>query len=206
MKYKFFDIVVFVFGLFFLALGIIAVINSFLHPEIANFLWLCYVSLILIGVGMILKSSFLIVMQINILFFPIIIWDLDFFYQLFSGRSLFGITDYFFVAGVNSVGTFVSLHHIYLLPLSIYVIYRLGVKSRKIWVASFIEVSLVFFLSYFFTSFERNTNCVFYSCVDFVKWGGVYYNLLWFGVVFVAVLVVNYFFVKFFYSKKKGAI
>lgn len=202
VKRNFLDVLIFIFGLFFVLLGIAAIINSFLHPEVANFLWLCYLSLILIGVGMILRNSYLIVMQLNITLIPLLFWNVDFLYQLFSDKSLFGVTDYFFAGGINSLGNFVTLQHVYILPLAIYAVYRFGVKSKKIWIASYVEASVVFFLSFFFTDFERNTNCAFASCLDFIKITGVWYSVLWFATVFAMVYLVNYCFVKLFYGRK----
>ena len=201
-KYKPYDVMVFLFGVFFVVLGILAIINSFFYLEVASFLWLCYLSLILIGAGMIFRSSYLIVMQLNIVFIPLVFWNVDFFYQLFSKKSLYGITDYFFTGGLNSLGSFVSLQHIYILPLSVYIVYRLGVKDRRIWIASFIEVLIVFFASLFFSSASENANCVIVSCADFIRVSGIQYNLLWIVSMFVAIYLSNYFFVKFFCKGK----
>jgi len=196
-----FDILMFIFGIFFVVLGVAVIINSFLYPEVASFLWFCYWSLILIGIGMIFKSSYLIVMQLNVILIPLIFWNVYFFYQLLSGKSLFGITDYFFIGGVNSFGNVATLQHVYILPLAAYAVYRFGIRSRGIWIASFIEVSVVFFLSFFFTSIDKNVNCAFTSCFDFIKISGMSYSLLWFFSMFIMVYLVDYLMFKFFYIR-----
>ena len=92
--------------------------------------------------------------------------------MLFTDRTLFGITNYLFEGGLNSVGGFVTLQHIYILPLSVYAIYRIGLKSKMIWIASFLEMVVFYFLSLFFTDPLRNTNCVFESCINIAVFVG----------------------------------
>ena len=197
MKGVIYKKVISLFGFLFFILGILAVINSLLNPEIANFLWLCYISLILIGLGMFLRNSFLIVLQLNIITIPLIFWNIDFFYQLIVGQTLFGVTDYLFEGGLNSLGNFITLQHIYILPLAFYSIYKIGFKRKNLWVFSFIEIIFIFLLSVFFLR-ESNTNCAFESCVNFISISGWRYSFLWFVVGFAVIFLVNYILTKVF--------
>jgi len=201
MNKNFHNKVISFLGIYFFILGIIAVIYAIYHPETANFLWFCYIFLILAGLGMILRNSLIIISQLNISLIPTLIWNIDFFYQLITKSSLWGVTDYFFVEGVNSLGMFITLQHLYILPLTLYSVYVLGLKSRKAWIISFVEIFIIFWLSFLFTSFESNTNCVFESCVSFLTIEGISYRILWFVFVFVTIFLVNKLFVRMFIGK-----
>ncbi len=197
---KKFDIVITLIGAYLFVLGILAIVNSIIHPEIANFLWLCYISLLVIGLGMLLRNSRLITLQLNIIFLPILVWNVDFFYRLLSGEQLWGITEYLFEGGLNSLGNFITLQHIYILPLAIYTIYKLGLRSKKIWIFSFVEIITLFVLGVLFTPVESNTNCIFSSCVNFITITGIQYQIVWFVGIFAMIFGVNYGLVRLFFK------
>lgn len=202
MKKKIFDFIFYFLGIYLFLIGVIAVINSILHPEIANLLWLCYTSLILIGAGMFFRKSYLVNLQLNIIFIPILFWNIDFFYRLFTGKFLFGITEYFFAGGVDSLGNFISLSHVIILPLSVFFLYSYKIKRNYLWIFSFIEVTLFFIFSFFLTSRELNTNCVFHSCISLINLTGTHYYFVWFFLNFIMIFITNYFLVKFFSSRR----
>lgn len=184
--------IIFVFGIYLFVLGILAVINSILNPEIASFFWFCYIALILIGIGMIFKNPLLIFVQLIIYFIPLLIWNFDFFYVLFTGNSLFGITDYFFSGNLNSLGDFISLQHIYIIPLVIYSLYVFDFKKYKYsWLIGFFEMSLLYFVSFLGVE-AKNPNCVFYSCVNFINLQGIVYSFSWFAVVFIFIFISDF--------------
>lgn len=197
-KKKICEIVFSLLGIYLFLIGVIAIVNSFLHPEIANFLWLCYITLILIGIGIFFRKSYLVVLQLNIIFIPVLFWNLDFFYRIFTGKFIFGFTEYFFAGGINSLGNFISLSHIVILPLAIFFLYNYGLKRNYIWMFSFLEVIIFFFLSFFLTSPMLNTNCVFSSCINFISLTGMHYYFIWFFLNFIMIFITNYFLVKLF--------
>jgi hypothetical protein len=201
MNKKICDLIFSFLGFYLIIVGVIAVFNSIINPEIANFLWLCYITLILIGFGIFFKNYFLIVLQLNIVFIPILIWNVDFFYRLISGRFLFGFTKYIFDGGINSVGNFISLSHLIILPLAIFFLYNYKIKRKDLWKFSFLEVGIFFFMSFFLTSPELNTNCVFDSCIPFISSVGVDYYLLWFTLFFAMIFFTNCLLVKIFFKK-----
>lgn len=201
MKKSISEKIIFVLGVYLFVLGVVAIFNAILNPEIANFLWLCYIALLLIGIGMMIGNSLLIITQLNIYLIPIIVWNIDFFYQLFTKTPLLGITDYLFIGGLNSLGNFISLQHIYLFPLAIYAVYKIGLKSKKAWMISFLEIFILFWLS-LLTSADKNTNCVFRSCVNFIPLEGLSYQILWFVFMFVSILFVNFLLTSFLFKKK----
>lgn len=68
-----------VIGIWFLALGIIAMLDSIYNGNYYQIFWFCYVALILLGIGFILRKDGLILAQLSFLFIPIIVWNFDFF-------------------------------------------------------------------------------------------------------------------------------
>ncbi|MEK6897330.1 MAG: hypothetical protein AABW93_02255 [Nanoarchaeota archaeon] len=187
------DLLFWLFGVFFIILGILAFINAFLNLESAIPLWFSYIAVFLIGIGIITKNSDLIAIQANILFIPYIFWNIDFFYQLATSRPLWGITDYFFIKGwMNSLGNFITLEHIYIVPVSIGFIYLLGAHRKDLWKISLLEIATIFFMTFFLSSSEMNANCVFSSCISFISLESPGYQILWFFTVFIMIFLTNH--------------
>ena len=147
-----------------------------------------YISLILLGIGALKKDGFLIASQIIILGIPYVFWNIDFYYYLINGRTLFGIVDYFFVPG-SFIGKLISSQHLFTIPVSLYSLYLIKLKRNDFWKVSFLQVAAVFFVTRLATSPEKNVNCVFKSCTNFNF--GLPYILEWFLVYFAMVLFAN---------------
>jgi hypothetical protein len=184
-------------GLFFIILSIIAVVNAFKEFDVYFVLWFCYLGIFLIGLGIFMKKDFLIVSQINILAIPMVVWSIDFFYVLIFGGSLMGITNYFFEQ--SSVSNFVSLQHIFTLPLVLLSLWFIKIKRDDYWKISFLQIILFYFFTYFFTPVENNINCVFEFCgnIDF----GFFYPVGWFLFFLGIIFLTNFLLVKFFKRK-----
>ena len=186
------DLIFWLFGVFFIILGILAFINAFLHLESAIPLWFCYIAIFLIGIGILTKNSDLVMIQVNIIAIPLIFWNIDFFYHLATGSALWGITDYFFIIGfINSLGNYITLQHIYIVPVTVAFIYFLGISRKDLWKISFLEITIIFFISFFFSSSQMNVNCVFESCINFISLESPYYQIFWFFSVFLMVFLTN---------------
>ncbi len=190
MKLKTNKLIVFLLGIYFFSLGVLAIVNTLMNKNYFGILWACYFGLLFIGIGMLFRNSSFILSQLNILLIPLIIWNVDFFYRLITGNSFLGVTDYFFI-GQKTLGDFITLQHIYLLPFALYAIYLIKLKRTDSWKISFLEIGLVFFIG-LFTPVKENINCIFSSCIDFVKISGIWYQLFWFGVVFGMILITNF--------------
>jgi len=199
------DLIFWLFGSFFIILGILAFVNAFLHLESAIPLWFSYFAVFLIGIGILTKNSDLVAIQANIIVIPYIFWNIDFFYQLITGSTLWGITDYFFIIGfMKSLGNYITLEHIYTVPVAIAFIYFLGIQRKDLWKYSFLEAALIFFISFFFSSSDMNANCVFESCISFISLGSPGYQAFWFFIVFLMVFLTNFFLV--FLMKKANKL
>ncbi len=180
--------------------GIAAIIDNILKANtgIAPVLWMSYICLIILGIGILRKDSSLIASQIAIIFIPYIFWNLDFFHQLITKESLFGITDYFFAPGALS-GKIIALQHIFNIPLSIYAMNSIGLKSKVFPIVSFIQVSIVFIISRLVTDYEKNVNCVYQNCANFTF--GLPYIAEWFIAQFLMITITSWFLIKVFHKK-----
>lgn len=181
---------VFWVGVYLFVLGVTAVVYSIEFTDTANFLWFSYISLLLIGAGMMWGNSKLIVAQLNIILLPVLIWDLDFVLNLFGFRFL-GITDYYFDTMI-SWGKFVGLEHLYVLPLGLWAVWKIGLNRKDVWRWSFLEVAVIWVLSFLFTDRSRNVNCVFEGCAEIAALSGGWYYLAWVLVVGSVVFGVNW--------------
>jgi hypothetical protein len=177
-------------GIVFLILGIGAIANSLYIENPSQIFWMCYLSLILIGFGILTRNSFLIVVQLNILAIPFIIWDVDFIYWIIFNRPLWGITDYFFLERTFTLGKIISLQHLFTVPISLLAVYLIKLKRKNSWVFSVIQISLVYLAVSLFTPKESNINCVFDPCIN-VHFG-ISYRLTWFIIFFLMIMATSY--------------
>lgn len=188
-------------AILFIFLGIIAITNQIFNKNIDHIFWLSYTTLILIGIGMLRKDSFLIATQLNIITIPYLVWTIDFLYLLITNNSLWGITNYILLPG-PILPKIVTLQHIYNIPFSLLALYLIKLDKKDMWKASLIQITAIFILTFFLTSPGSNINCVFQSCLPFIS-SGKFYLLTWFSLSSLAVLVTNYIYVKLPFLKVK---
>ena len=93
-------VIIYFIGFVFLIFGIATIVNTILHVNegLAPILWFSYIGLIVLAIGCFKRDGSLIASQLCILIIPYIIWNIDFFYILLTGNSLWGITNYFFTS------------------------------------------------------------------------------------------------------------
>jgi len=184
-----------ILGGFFLIWGIIAIANSMYMQNPTQILYMCYLGLVLIGIGILTKRSFIIMSQIYILAIPLIVWDIDFLYWLIFNKPLLGITDYFFVENSFNIGKIISLQHLFTVPVAAYAAKLIGIKRKDAWKWSFVQIILVFIAVSLFSSRETNINCIFDPCLNIVM--GLPYRITWFIVIFsmtfISGLIINSF-------------
>jgi len=176
-------------GIFFLFLGIAAIANSLYIQNPTQILYMCYIGLLLIGIGILTKRSFIIMSQVYILAIPLLIWDIDFLYWLIMQKPLWGITDYFFLDKAFILGKIISLQHLFTVPIAIYAANKIGIKRKDSWKWSFIQILLVFIAVNIFSSPESNINCIFNPCINIVL--GLPYRLTWFLIIFTMTFLTS---------------
>jgi hypothetical protein len=186
-------------GLVFIFFGSMGIVNAIYFGRYVQILWFCYIGLILMGVGVLKRSSYLVGSQLNILLIPLIFWSVDFIYLLFGKGSFLGIADYMFWEG-HILPKIISLQHLFSVPLALYSIYLIGLKRKDMWKFSFAEVSIIYFASYLFSIGGRNINCTFVPCINVAVPG--FYPFVWFFVMFIIILVTNFLVVYLFTRKR----
>ncbi|MBS3083756.1 hypothetical protein J4423_03055 [Candidatus Pacearchaeota archaeon] len=189
-------------GIIFLIFGIAAIINTILNIEkrFAPILWLSYICLILLAIGVLRKDSSLIASQITIIGIPYLLWNIDFFYQLITKSSLLGITDYLFKS-VPITDKIISLQHIFNLPLSLIALHLIKLKRTDFWIISITQITIVFIISRLTTTYKENVNCVYHNCANFSF--GLPYILEWFLAYLIMITLTSYLIKKIFYKKIK---
>ncbi len=184
-----------VLGIYFILLGIFAIIFSLYNNNPSQILYACYVGLILIGIGMLTKRSSIILSQVYLLTIPIMIWDIDFFHWIIFKGPLWGITNYFFSTTPSILGNFISLQHLYLVPLSIYALTLIGVKRKDAWKWSLLELVIIFIAVMTLSLPALNVDCVFHPCMNINF--GIPYSIVWFLISFIMVgvtaIILNFF-------------
>ena len=174
---------------FYILLGLVALFNSYTIGRPDQVYWFCYISLLIIGAGLLVKNGDIVASQVNILAIGIIFWCIDFFYHLATGTPLWGITDYFFVESRFLVKA-VTLQHVYTLPLTLYALSLLKITRKDIWRISLIQAFLIFIIVSAFTEASSNINCVFSSCISFFDLDP-YYPWAWLILVAAMIFITN---------------
>ncbi len=176
-------------GVFFLFWGIVAIAVSMYNQNPTQILYMCYLGLVLIGIGILTKRSFIILSQVYILAIPLLVWDVDFLHWLIFQKPLFGITDYFFSGGHSLISSIISLQHLFTVPVAAYAAKKIGIKRRDAWKWSFVQITIVYIFVSLFTSPILNIDCIFNPCIHI--YFGLPYRLTWFLIIFSMTFIAS---------------
>jgi hypothetical protein len=99
----------------------------------ANFLWFSDIGLIVTAVALWLESSALASMMTLAVFLPDIGWTVVFLGRLITGAHFGGVTGYMFDPAISKVVRALSLYHLFLPPLLLWLVYRIGYDRRAWW-------------------------------------------------------------------------
>ncbi|MCF7910729.1 hypothetical protein K9L16_03590 [Candidatus Pacearchaeota archaeon] len=187
-------------GFFLFGFGIAAIANSLFQQNPYQIFWGCYLGLIIMGIGIIKRNSFLIMSQVYILAIPLLIWDIDFLYWIIFQQPLWGITDYFFLETTLELSKLISLQHLFSMPLALFAVSKIGLKRKDAWKLSFAQITIIFLLVLFITPPEQNINCVFALCGKYDFISDLAYRTLWFAgffsMTFLTSILINKFILK----------
>jgi len=95
-----------------------------------NFLWFSDIALIVTVPALWLENSLLASMMLVGVLLPELVWNMSFFARLFTGRRVAGLTDYMFDPARPLYLRALSLFHVFLPPLLLWMALRLGCDSR----------------------------------------------------------------------------
>lgn len=125
----------------------------------ANFLWFSDIALLLTLPALWFESSLLAsMMAVGVLLLEIA-WNIDFFGRLVRGKSLFRLSKYMFDPSIPLGVRALSLFHVVLPPLLLWMVYRLGYDERA-FIAQTILAWVVLLLSYWLAKPSENVNWV----------------------------------------------
>lgn len=165
----------------------------------ANFLWFSDLALFAVGAALWLESPLLVSMAAVATLMFELAWTIDFASRFVFGRHPFGLTPYMFKASIPLWIRGLSLFHLWLPPLMIWLLARGGYDPRA-WILQTGVGSGVALICYGFTSRGENINMVFgFGSSPQNRLAPARYLLLWLLIVPLAVygpthLLLNRFF------------
>lgn len=124
-----------------------------------NFLWFSDIALIGSVAALWLESSLLASILLVGTLIPEMIWVIGFTAGLLAGKPLFGLADYMFDADKPLWLRALSLFHLFLPPLLVWLVYRLGYDERA-FALQCLLAWIVLPFSYLLTRPEENINWV----------------------------------------------
>jgi hypothetical protein len=125
-----------------------------------NFLWFSDIALLVTVAALWFESPFLASMMAVGILLPEVLWNVGFFGQLLTGKRLSGLTDYMFDTGKPRYLRALSLFHVFLPVLLVWMIARLGYEPGA-WIAQTALAWVVLPLCYRLTDPAENVNWVF---------------------------------------------
>ena len=144
-----------------------------------NFLWFSDVALLLTVPALWLEDSLLASMVTLSVGLLNLAWIIDFFYRLITGTSISGLSSYMFNPQIKRGIRALSLFHLALPVLLVWMVYRLG-YDRRAFVAQTSLAWVILLSSYLLSKPSKNVNWVYGVGSQPQKWmsPGVYLALL----------------------------
>jgi hypothetical protein len=127
---------------------------------LGNFLWFSDIALVMTTATLWLESPLLASMMAVGTLLPEIFWNVSFFGQLVTGRRVSGLSDYMFDARLPRHLRALSLFHVILPLLLLWLVARLGYDPRALAMQTALAW-VVLALSYWLTNPKENVNWVF---------------------------------------------
>jgi hypothetical protein len=125
-----------------------------------NFLWFSDIAMLVTVPALWLESSLLASMMAIGILLPELFWNVTFFGRVLTGKRLAGLTDYMFDPQKPLYLRGLSLFHIFLPVLLLWMIARLGYEPRA-WIAQTVLACVVLPMTYRFTDPHANINWVY---------------------------------------------
>jgi hypothetical protein len=125
-----------------------------------NFLWFSDIALFAVGIALWTQSRLLISMMATGVLALEIAWNIDFFFQLITGIELLALTNYMFDESISLFIRGISLFHVFLPVIVIWLLIEWGYNKRAILYQTALTW-LVLPLTYWLTAPEDNINWVY---------------------------------------------
>jgi len=125
-----------------------------------NFLWFSDIALICAAPALWLESSLIASMMALGILLPEVFWNVTYFVRLLTGKRLAGLTDYMFDRQKPLYLRLLSLFHVFLPPLLLWMIARLGYAQNAL-IAQTILAWIALPVTYRLTDPKDNINWVY---------------------------------------------
>ncbi|WP_230392304.1 membrane-associated protein [Pontibacter sp. FD36] len=130
------------------------------HYGPGNFLWFSDVALFSVGIVLWTENHLLLsMMAVGVLGLELV-WNVDYFGRLLTGRELLGLSDYMFHPDKSLFLRGLSLFHVFLPAIVIWLLIEWGYDTRAIWYQT-VLAWIVLPLTYLLTDPKENVNWVF---------------------------------------------
>lgn len=126
----------------------------------ANFLWFSDIALFGTGIALWLESSLIASMMAVGVLLPELAWNIEYFFRLLTGKKIGGLSDYMFDKKKPLYLRGLSLFHVILPVLMLYLLAVLGYDERALTYQIFLSWT-VLLLTYALTDPNENINWVF---------------------------------------------
>jgi hypothetical protein len=130
------------------------------HYGPQNFLWFSDIALFGAGLALWLEDRLIPGMMLLAVGLPEIAWNIDFFYQLITGNTIIGLADYMFESDRPRYLRALSLFHVFMPVILIWLVHRLGYDRRALPLQTLLAM-VVLPLTYVISTPEENINWVY---------------------------------------------
>ena len=130
------------------------------HWGPANFLWFSDIALFGTLIALWLESALIASMMGVAVLFPEIAWNISYFTRLISGKNIFSLTDYMFDNSRPLYLRLLSLFHVVIPILIVWMIYELGFDTESLYYQTILGW-VILLTTYFFSDPKENINWVF---------------------------------------------
>jgi hypothetical protein len=125
-----------------------------------NFLWFSDIALIVTVAALWFESSLLASMMAVGILVPETGWIVAFLFRLITRAQIHGVTGYMFGGSIPLAVRALSLFHLFLPPLLVWMVYRLG-YDRRAWIGQSGLCWAVYVATFWLTDSSRNINWAF---------------------------------------------
>jgi hypothetical protein len=120
--------------LVFTFLFIVTIPSNIFNYSAINLLWFCDIAIIIAFLGFWFESTLLISISALASVAPQLVWQIDYFFHLISGKRLFGFSDYMFDSNLSVFSKVVSLFHVWMPYVLLYTLQIVRYNRRALMV------------------------------------------------------------------------
>ena len=179
-------------GILLILFFIIRLIFLIKDGEIISIFWLCNHAMLIMGIAILIRSSFWLAAEISFAFVGVLVWITDYFSKILFNIHLFGSTDYLFPIVNKGFFLTTSMVHLFSLPLGILAFFLISTKQKHAWKGAILHVILLIPPAIYFGEYY-NLNCLLKPCISWLSCCTFYPILFPIAYIIVFIIPTNYF-------------